>query len=160
MGFGTGLNAHLSHQAALQHDVNVNYTGIETDPVTEDIVDSLNYFPDDTAYKNLHTSDWNICHLIDPQFTFTKLHKDIRDHQFVQTYDVIYYDAFAPECQDFLWEADIHQKLYNALNPFGILVTYCAKGVFKRTLKSLGYKLESLNGPGKKREMVRAVKSY
>jgi tRNA U34 5-methylaminomethyl-2-thiouridine-forming methyltransferase MnmC len=38
------------------------------------------------------------------------------------------------------------------------LVTYCAKGQFKRNLKSAGYLIEALPGPKGKREMTRAIK--
>ena len=31
--------------------------------------------------------------------------------------------------------------------PKGFLVTYCAKGVVKRTLKEVGFLVESLDGP-------------
>jgi len=42
----------------------------------------------------------------------------------------------------------------------GILVTYCAKGEVKRTLKKIGFTLESLPGPPGKREMTRATKPF
>jgi tRNA U34 5-methylaminomethyl-2-thiouridine-forming methyltransferase MnmC len=41
----------------------------------------------------------------------------------------------------------------------GVFVTYCAKGQLKRDLNSLNLKVETLQGPPGKREMVRAVKS-
>jgi tRNA U34 5-methylaminomethyl-2-thiouridine-forming methyltransferase MnmC len=44
------------------------------------------------------------------------------------------------------------------MNDAGILVTYCAKGEVKRTLKSVGFEVESLPGFGGKREMTRAWK--
>jgi tRNA U34 5-methylaminomethyl-2-thiouridine-forming methyltransferase MnmC len=49
-------------------------------------------------------------------------------------------------------------KLYKALKPGGILVTYCAKGQVKRDLKAVGFTLETLPGPPGKREMTRAIK--
>ena len=48
--------------------------------------------------------------------------------------------------------------MYSFLNFDGELVTYCAKGQFKRDLKSSGFEVFSLNGPPGKREMVRARK--
>jgi tRNA U34 5-methylaminomethyl-2-thiouridine-forming methyltransferase MnmC len=50
------------------------------------------------------------------------------------------------------------QKMYDVLLPGGVLVTYCAKGAFKRTLKSAGFEVEALKGPPGKREMTRASK--
>jgi tRNA U34 5-methylaminomethyl-2-thiouridine-forming methyltransferase MnmC len=40
----------------------------------------------------------------------------------------------------------------------GILTTYCAKGSFKRALKSVGFKVENIAGPRGKREITRAFK--
>ena len=40
----------------------------------------------------------------------------------------------------------------------GILVTYCAKGEVKRTLKSVGFEVENLPGPLGKREITRCRK--
>jgi len=39
----------------------------------------------------------------------------------------------------------------------GVLVTYCAKGSFKRALKSAGFTVEGIPGPIGKREMTRAT---
>lgn len=38
------------------------------------------------------------------------------------------------------------------------MVTYCAKGVVKRTLRDLGFAVEGLPGPAGKREMTRATR--
>jgi tRNA U34 5-methylaminomethyl-2-thiouridine-forming methyltransferase MnmC len=74
------------------------------------------------------------------------------------TYDVIYFDAFAPDDQPTLWEESMLKKMYNLLNHNGILVSYCAKGSFKRTLKDVGFRIENLPGPPGKREITRAIK--
>jgi tRNA U34 5-methylaminomethyl-2-thiouridine-forming methyltransferase MnmC len=50
------------------------------------------------------------------------------------------------------------QLMFNALKPEGVLTTYCAKGSFKRTLKTVGFQVEKLKGPPGKREMTRAIK--
>jgi tRNA U34 5-methylaminomethyl-2-thiouridine-forming methyltransferase MnmC len=43
-------------------------------------------------------------------------------------------------------------------NTEGALVTYCAKGYVKRNLKAAGFRVETLPGPAKKREMTRGIK--
>ena len=48
--------------------------------------------------------------------------------------------------------------MYDALKEQGILVTYCAKGVVKRTMKEVGFLVETIPGPPGKREMTRATK--
>jgi len=57
-----------------------------------------------------------------------------------------------------MWQLSHFEKLFTALKPNGILVTYCAKGQVKRDLKSAGFEIEALPGPPGKREMTRALK--
>jgi tRNA U34 5-methylaminomethyl-2-thiouridine-forming methyltransferase MnmC len=76
------------------------------------------------------------------------------DHK--TTFDLIYYDAFAPAAQPELWTKNIFEKLYNMLSPEGILVTYCSKGDVQRAMKAAGFSIEKIPGPIGKREMIRA----
>ena len=73
-------------------------------------------------------------------------------------FDLMYYDAFAPSTQAELWELKPMQVLFDALKPGGVLVTYCAKGAFRRTLQAAGFSVERISGPPRKREMLRATK--
>ena len=74
-------------------------------------------------------------------------------------YDIIYFDAFAPEKQPEMWEQSLFNSLYQILNEGGILTTYCAKGIVRRMLQSAGFIVERLAGPpGGKREILRATK--
>ena len=75
------------------------------------------------------------------------------------TFDLIYFDAFGPPVQPEMWTEKVFSKLFAASKPNGCLVTYCAKGEVKRTLKKVGFTVESLEGPPGKREMVRAVRN-
>ncbi|UOQ72979.1 MnmC family methyltransferase [Hymenobacter cellulosilyticus] len=74
-------------------------------------------------------------------------------------YDVIYFDAFAPDKQPDLWTEAVFEQLYQATAPGGTLVSYCAKGSFRRSLKAAGWLVEKLPGPPGKREMTRARKA-
>ena len=51
-----------------------------------------------------------------------------------------------------------YDQLYIELDHNGVLTTYCAKGIFKRNLKKVGFHLENHPGPGRKREITRAIK--
>jgi tRNA U34 5-methylaminomethyl-2-thiouridine-forming methyltransferase MnmC len=73
-------------------------------------------------------------------------------------FDLIYFDAFAPNKQPEMWEIDVLKKVVDAMKVDGVFVTYCAKGQLKRDLKSLGLIVETLAGPPGKKEMVRGVK--
>ena len=57
-----------------------------------------------------------------------------------------------------MWSQDVFQKIFDALNPGGILTTYCAKGIVRRTMQAVGFSVERLEGPKGKREMLRATK--
>jgi tRNA U34 5-methylaminomethyl-2-thiouridine-forming methyltransferase MnmC len=74
-------------------------------------------------------------------------------------FNLVYFDAFSPESQPELWSPFIFEKIFSAMEPGGHLVTYCAKGEVKRTLKKIGFAIESLPGPPGKREMTRATKT-
>lgn len=46
------------------------------------------------------------------------------------------------------------------MNNNGILTTYCAKGIIRRLLQAIGFRVERLPGPpGGKREILRASKT-
>jgi tRNA U34 5-methylaminomethyl-2-thiouridine-forming methyltransferase MnmC len=57
-----------------------------------------------------------------------------------------------------MWSEEILKKMFTFLKKNGFLVTYCAKGIIKRKLKEVGFKVISLPGPIGKREMTMAMK--
>jgi tRNA U34 5-methylaminomethyl-2-thiouridine-forming methyltransferase MnmC len=73
-------------------------------------------------------------------------------------FDVIYFDAFAPEKQPEMWSQPIFDKLFSLCNPNAIITTYCAKGVVRRMMQSAGFTVERLPGPPGKREILRGRK--
>ena len=96
---------------------------------------------------------------ITSNFNLRKLEADLETHAFnPEYYDLIYFDAFAPEKQPNLWTDQLFVKMAETLKPGGTLVSYCAKGSFKRSLKAAGLHVEALPGPPGKREMTKATK--
>ena len=165
IGFGTGLNALLTLLATENSSQMVNYVSLEKFPLSNELVQQLNYPTQlklDTDQKkifnHLHICEWNKLTPITNNFNLLKINKDLTDFHTTTNFDIVYFDAFAPEKQAELWISEIFLKIYNFLKPGGILVTYCAKGVVKRTIKSVGFQLETLPGPPGKREMIRALK--
>ena len=73
-------------------------------------------------------------------------------------FDLIYFDAFAPNSQPELWTTEALGIFVNSLKSGGILTTYCAKGVVRRNFESLGCGSERIPGPQGKREMLRITK--
>lgn len=161
VGFGTGLNAWLTWQHALATGQTIRYTSLETDPLPEEIWAALNYVSETEKplFHALHQSPWNAWHVLDNRMMLYKWHASVLDSNIdAAAYDVIYFDAFAPNKQPELWQKSVIQKMADALVPGGVFVTYCAKGQLKRDLRTAGMVVESLPGPPGKREMVRARK--
>jgi tRNA U34 5-methylaminomethyl-2-thiouridine-forming methyltransferase MnmC len=154
IGFGTGLNAILTLEQTKKNSI--YYHAVEKFPLPEVIYKGLNYGNDQLL--KLHQADWNCDIEFTPRFTFHKANSGIEVLKLNRDYNLIYMDAFAPSTQDELWQKDILEKLYDCLVKGGILVTFCAKGQFKRDLKSLGFTIESPVGASGKREMTRATK--
>lgn len=163
IGFGTGLNALMTYLEAEKEGWTVDYIAVEAYPIDMDVVKQLNYISllQAAAYEEdfwkMHQATNQTIEL-KPNFTFQKKVAKFEDLDYQEQFDVIYYDAFAPNAQPHLWESPMLHKMYTALKENGVLVTYCAKGVFKRTLKALGFRVEGIPGPIGKREMTRAVK--
>ena len=162
MGFGSGLNAFLSFLEAEKRQLQLHYTTVEAYPLPVELALELNYpailnaESQASAFAELHESAWNEDVRLSPNFTLRKILLPIEEATFEARFDLIFFDAFAPDTQPELWEETLMRKMYEALLPGGILVTYCAKGSFKRTLKAVGFEVETLKGPPGKREMVRA----
>lgn len=160
MGFGTGLNAIMSLQSI--KGIDIDYHTIEAYPIIESQYNQLNY-PDvlslteehKAAFLQMHTSANDQTVRLTDTFTFTKYITKIEEFHTAHKFDVIYYDAFAPTSQEELWTPELMSRLYAMCNEGAVLVTYCAKGSFKRALRSAGFVVEALEGPVGKREMTR-----
>ncbi len=165
MGFGTGLNAFLTYLYCKEKNIQVEYTAVETQPVQ--MWQNLNYCAelkcnetDKLFFEQLHLANWNVSVALKEGFTLTKLEQNLEECQFESSFDVVYYDAFAPNAQEELWTPEIFAKMYQSMRSNGsTLTTYCAKGAVKRALKSVGFLIDSIAGPPGKREMTRANKT-
>lgn len=157
VGFGTGLNALLTLRAVGGTDVEVEYIALEPYPLESTLIDALNYSTD-SNFKSLHEAKWHNPVFIAPNFSLNKMKRHIQEHDFLpRSFDLIYYDAFAPNSQPEMWTLEIFKRLKTMMDIPSVFVTYCAKGQVKRDLKSAGFKVEGIPGPPGKREMVRAT---
>ena len=164
-GLGTGLNALLTLQAAQAAGAAVAYDGFETQPLPPAVVGKLapewvGQSPEAGAlFATLHAAPWHEAHPLAPSFFLTKIVAPVQEAALpADYYDLIYFDAFAPEKQPELWTAEVFARLYAAAAPGAVLVSYCAQGQFRRNLRAAGWRTEKLPGPPGKREMTRAVK--
>lgn len=132
-------------------------------------------------FKQLHTSPWEKEVRLTPHFTLQKVETDVNKWSmeneelrmdnadngaahsqfstFSSPFNLVYFDAFAPEKQPEMWSQELFNRLYVLLAKDGILTTYCAKGIVRRMLQTAGFIVERLPGPpGGKREILRARK--
>jgi tRNA U34 5-methylaminomethyl-2-thiouridine-forming methyltransferase MnmC len=164
IGLGTGLNALLTLLEAEDKHFGVHYTAIEPFPLSAEEIISLNYCEKlqrnnlrDT-FNKLHTSEWEKTIVLTPFFTIHKIKLSLLRFFASEQYNLIYFDAFAPATQPELWTKEVFQNLYSRLSPGGVLVTYCSKGEVRRSMQDVGFSIEKLAGPPRKREMIRAEK--
>lgn len=162
IGFGTGLNCFIT---LLESDKNIDYTGVEAYPVTDEEVAKMNYVTELNAiekkaiFKQLHAVKWEEKHCITDGFYLTKRKQFFKDIVDENKFDVVYFDAFGPDKQPDLWTEAIFIKMYKALRNNGVLVTYSAKGDVRRAMIKVGFTVEKLQGPPGKRHMLRGVKN-
>jgi tRNA U34 5-methylaminomethyl-2-thiouridine-forming methyltransferase MnmC len=159
-GFGTGLNALLT-ATSIPESINVSYHALEKFPLPSEIIQSLNYgevMCQPELFDKIHRANWDEEHTILTNFSIKKIETDFRDYTSHDAFDIIYFDAFAPSKQPELWTRSIFEQCYKLLDKGGVLVTYSAKGQFKRDLKSIGFIVESVPGPPGKYEITRATK--
>ena len=167
VGMGTGLNVILTLREALRlKEKAVHYTTLEPYPLSEEVIEQLNYLhllDDETLshhFTKIHRAAWEEDQLLLPNFTLRKVQSTLET--FVATslsYDLVYFDAFAPNKQAELWELPVLRQVVALMGEDAIFVTYSAKGQLKRDLKAIGLLVETLAGPPGKAEMVRATKS-
>ncbi len=165
IGFGTGLNALLTLQEAIGSEKKIHYTGIEKYPLEKKEYEMLNYSEilggEMTQYfLKMHESDWDVDIDISNNFALRKIKTDLTTYNFEKEacFDLVYFDAFAPNKQPGMWNTDIYSKIFETCTQGAIFVTYCAKGIVRRELQSVGFKVERMEGPPGKFEMIRAIK--
>ncbi|MTK54385.1 tRNA (5-methylaminomethyl-2-thiouridine)(34)-methyltransferase MnmD [Paludibacter sp.] len=163
VGFGTGLNALLTAVEAEKSQRRVAYTSVELYPLSLDQAGKLNYgamLDADSLFAALHDASWNEWSSITPWFDLKKVEADFSVMQLPENeYDLIYFDAFAPNKQEDLWQPEIFDRLFHSLKSGGVFVTYCAKGIVRRMLQASGFLVERLPGPPGKHEMLRGRKA-
>ncbi len=165
VGFGTGLNALLTLERSLAAPQPIHYDTLEKHPLPWELVQQLATasdpaYPHRAAHRQqLHAAAWEQPVVLAPHFTLRKLAGELQTTDLADnTYQVIYFDAFAPDKQPDMWTDAVFAQLYQATAPGGCLVSYCAKGSFKRSLLAAGWQVEKIPGPPGKREMTRAWK--
>lgn len=165
LGFGTGLNALLTIIESAKNKQNILYTGVDAYPValTEilqlNFVSELNDQVDQKLFDKMHNSNWGEQIKLTDHFYLTKKEQFFQQIDDQNVFDLIYFDAFGYRIEPELWSKTIFEKMYRALKPNGVLVTYACRSSIKLDMISIGFKVEKLPGAPGKREMLRASKN-
>ena len=161
MGFGTGLNALLTMQEAIRLKRRINYYAVELFPLTIEEAKALKQ-DDQLGTGNLamqlHEAPWEEEVMINEYFSLYKTNQSLLDLSLNIQFDVVYFDAFAPNDQPELWTEAVFANLFNNLNNNGVLVTYSCKGTVRRIMQAVGFIVNKIPGPIGKAEIVRAIK--
>lgn len=162
VGFGTGLNAWLAAVEAEKRGLKVTFHTLEKFPLDKEIWSQLNYAREDSTqelFSAIHSAAWESEIEVSEFFSIQKFETDIFEYQPADgTFDLIFFDAFAPSKQPEMWQPAVLKKMFDCLRAAGVFVTYCAQGQFKRDLKAQGFFTEELPGPPGKKEMTRGSK--
>ena len=167
VGLGTGLNAMLTIQfARTQKNIDLDYYTLEPYPLTDQVLSNLTY-ADLLGYSEaaadfdiIHNCKWGEPYQALINFCFTKDKTRVESLALEKKFNLIFYDAFAPSKQLEVWRKSVLEVVYAHMNIGGILVTYCAKGQFKRDLVDLGFIIETMDGPPGKRRWLGQLKSF
>ena len=167
VGFGTGLNALLTLIEAERLHTGIYYETVEQFPLDSNVTSLLNYCKQlgredlQFVFDQLHDCEWEKEIQLKPGFIFKKSKANLLTFGTSGTpgtsgtFQLIFFDAFAPNVQPELWTKDIFEKMFVLLEPGGVLVTYCSKGDVRRAMEAASFIVEKLQGPPGKREIVR-----
>jgi len=162
VGCGTGLNLLLTWEAAMRTGRLVRYTALEPFPLVRGTLQALGHAaaigrPElEAPFLDAMTGEG--ARSLSPALRFELRRTPVQELTEVNTFDLVYFDAFGPRTQPEMWTPTVLERVWRAMAPGGILVTYCAKGAVRRTLQATGFVVERLPGPPGKREMLRARK--
>ena len=163
IGFGTGLNAFITFLETINKE-KVNYVGVEAYPISQEEIAQMNYVSEldsemyQEIFDKMHSCDWENQQTITENFLLTKRKQFFQDIEDKNQFDLIYFDAFGFPLQPELWSEVIFKKMYEALLPNGVLVTYACRTPIRKAMLTAGFSVEKLPGAPGKREMLRATK--
>ena len=168
LGFGTGLNVLVTIDDYLKnhHIDKINYYTLEKYPVNSTEISKLNYskhFSDENMKninEKIHSCEWERSEEIVPNFFLNKINQDFFNLNAITLppIDLVYFDCFGARVQPDLWEENLIQMVTDKIKGGGLFTTYSSKGSVRRILNSQNMKVEKLQGPPGKREMMIAWK--
>lgn len=177
-------NTTSNHDKALAFPEEIYFESIELYPIPEEIWSQLDYASLLAAsdserdhrinserdhrinidreqikaiFEKIHRAPWNqVCEIL-PGFKLHKRHEDILTFMPAAQYQVVFFDAFSPDCQPELWSKEVLAKIKEKLLPGAVMSTYSSKGFVKQHLRDLGFEVCRKPGPGHKRHVLQAI---
>ena len=164
VGFGTGLNFLLSADYCTQHETSLRYTGIEAYPLTPEMIAATGYekYLNNQVYQSFldcYTAAQCEVTRLNDNVTLNIVPCQLLQFNSSDSFDVLYFDAFAAIHQPEMWTDEALEHCCKYLKPGGVFVTYAITGNLKRTMKNLSFSIEKAPGAPGKREMLRAIKN-
>lgn len=164
VGLGTGLNLLLTWIRCWEGKGTASYTALEPFPVPEASLLALDHC-NELAWPGLQEpflermrSKPDVWQPEEGGLRFRRSLASVQEIEESDAYDLVFFDAFGPRVQPELWRLEVFRVLHRALRSGGMLVTYCAKGIVRRTLMDAGFVVERIAGPPGKSHMLRATK--
>jgi tRNA U34 5-methylaminomethyl-2-thiouridine-forming methyltransferase MnmC len=155
VGFGTGLNFLLSADYCTNHQIHLNYTGIEAFPLPHIMISETGYrdylgspISELLQYKYEQALREEV--KLNPFCRLEIIEDKLENYKSLKAFDVLYFDAFAAIHQPEMWTDEAISHCCAFLKSGGVFVTYAITGNLKRTMKSLNFTVEKAPGaPGK-----------
>ena len=119
VGMGTGLNVLTTYLANNKPSINVEMHTIEAFPLSWDELKHINYAQilkvKQAFFKAIHLASFGKPIALNNCFSLLKHKTSLQEFDFVNyhSFDLIYFDAFAPEKQPEIWEYDCFNAIFN-----------------------------------------------
>jgi tRNA 5-methylaminomethyl-2-thiouridine biosynthesis bifunctional protein len=171
-GFGTGLNFLVTIKAWLDDPTRsktLDYFAIEAYPLSIDQLTEVHtHWPEfkthSAALLEQYPNVTRGCHTlvfadgrVQLHLIFEKLETALNTYNFDP--DSWFLDGFAPSKNPSMWRKEVLLKIAAHSCPGTSLATFTAAGQVRRDLTEAGFEVSKCKGFGRKREMLRAIKS-
>jgi tRNA 5-methylaminomethyl-2-thiouridine biosynthesis bifunctional protein len=170
-GFGTGLNflcAWELWQRCAPAEAQLHFVSVEKYPLSpDDLRRALALWPALAPwaeqllaqYRTL-CNGWHRFSFMQGRVCLTLIIGDVAAvlPQVIANVDAWFLDGFAPARNPHMWTHEVLQQVARLAKKDSSFATFTSAGEVRRTLVSLGYKVERVRGHGSKREMLCGVK--
>ena len=165
VGFGLGINFLASVEALRRRGGTLYFIGLEPEPLPASALDELLFgcrFAPDARQTLLHAWETRRDFVVAGEGFLLKVQfAPIASAVLPEGWaDAVYYDPFSPRANPEAWRPENLARAKRALAPGGVLVSYAVAGWVRRALEELGFAVEKVPGTMKKREWLRARRTF